>query len=206
MATYNAEDDVPAAKAGDHEAQMRIVESMEGAIHETAADFAKRFPHLAKDDLEQEGRMAVLRCIQKWNPEWRHSESGSRSKFSTYAYPAIFNRVWIIAKRTRLLSQLDERPFSQTKGKGSEDPYDPSGLDQLAIDDDPHRLTSIECFRGLGFDRCRVLLCRLAPLGEGRALRSWADVSRIENLPVERCKELYEEAVQMVRAAHGEDD
>jgi DNA-directed RNA polymerase specialized sigma24 family protein len=194
VASYEPEQDVEAAKGGDREAQGRIVWHMTGAVKQIARHYASRYRFLAYDDLVQEGHMAVLRCTKRWR-------FGEGTKFSTYAYQAIRNRAWILAKRTRVLLQLEEPGGkSHERWAGSIE----GSLEEIAEDRSGGRATAVEVFRGLGWDRCRVLLARLRPVLEGRKPRPWATIARMENIPARQCRALFAEAVAMVREAHGE--
>jgi RNA polymerase sigma factor (sigma-70 family) len=192
---YDLTKHIQPAKAGDQVAKAWIVEVMDGAVRTLALSFHATNPFLAVDDLVQEGRLRVLRAIAGWSDD-RHT------KFNTYAYRAVKNRFIEIAQRTKPLPQLTEAtPRSANQPPTRE--KDTGGLESMIADTRDHKI-ALESFEGLGWDRSRVLLCRLGPVLEGREARPWRSVSKMENLPVKKCQSLYEEAVRMVKAAHGE--
>lgn len=203
--TYDPESDIEAAKAGDRAAQGRITSHMTGACKQTARAYSKKYQYLGYDDLVQEGYMAVLRAVKKW-------DRARDTKFTTYAFQAIRNRAWIMARRTKFLHQLVDSRVGIAGDVAGQNGLVGGSVDArvvlegLAVD---HRGDSaekaVEKFAGLSADHCRVLLARLQPVMEGRPARAWAIVGRIEGLPASRCRELYAEAVELVRKAHGED-
>lgn len=197
---YDPESDVGAARRGDREATGRILSHMTAACKDVASYYTQRFSHLNFDDIVQEGYLAVMRAIKRWDKD-------REAKFTTYAFQAIRNRAWIMARRTPVLSQLVDGGRAGGPAARSHDGSIVDSrvvLEELAVDKSGESDWAAEAFGGLSFDHCRVLHTRLNPLIEGRKVRSWRVVSQIENIPIARCKALFAEAVEIIREAHGD--
>ncbi|MFB7643907.1 sigma-70 family RNA polymerase sigma factor [Streptomyces sp. NPDC056084] len=77
-----------AAQKGDTEAKAQVIAALDGLIYTLAQKRMASIPALSAgytdklDDLRQEGRLAVLECLERYNPN-------GGAKFSTYAHKRI---------------------------------------------------------------------------------------------------------------------
>ncbi|KIZ17308.1 sigma-70 family RNA polymerase sigma factor [Streptomyces natalensis] len=84
---------IRAAQNGDTEATAQALESLEGMIYRLAEQRMAHTPVLSAgygdrlDDLRQEGRVAVLEALARYDPE-------GGAKFSTYAHTRIRGAIW----------------------------------------------------------------------------------------------------------------
>ncbi|MEU7200245.1 sigma-70 family RNA polymerase sigma factor [Streptomyces sp. NPDC045470] len=79
---------IRAAQKGDDEAKAQVIASLEGLIYTLATKRMASVPALSAgytdrlEDLRQEGRLAVLECLQRY-------DANGGAKFSTYAHKRI---------------------------------------------------------------------------------------------------------------------
>ncbi|MFE0187714.1 sigma-70 family RNA polymerase sigma factor [Streptomyces sp. NPDC058989] len=84
---------IRAAQNGDTKATAQVLDSLEGMIYRLAEKRVAHTPRLAAgygdrlDDLRQEGRVAALEALARYNPD-------GGAKFSTYAHNRIQGAIW----------------------------------------------------------------------------------------------------------------
>lgn len=104
------------ALAGDENALNQLVERNLPFINSTAYSIwnlrsdMSRFWGLMPDDLAQAGAMALVKCVERFDP-------GLGNKFLTYAASATRNAMLDVIQKQEVLSTEDDRKFttSQTK-------------------------------------------------------------------------------------------
>ena len=99
------------AQAGDADALNQLVENNLPFINSTAYSIwnlrsdMSRFWGLMPDDLAQEGSMALVKCVERFDP-------GLGNKFLTYAAPAIRNAMLDVIRKQEVLYTESDKEFS----------------------------------------------------------------------------------------------
>lgn len=169
------------AQARDQEAAGQVVLGMEAHLKAFAKNFARRFPSLDMDDLLQEGRLAVLRAINRWE------DRPGGADFKSYASDAILNIFRRLALRAGTRAGHEQTLGPEDLARATTAPeagLDPDVFDQL----DPLL--------------ARVLAIRLGPLLAGGKPLGWKKVGAKIHRTAAEAIALYEQAVAAVRAAH----
>lgn len=173
------------AQDGDREAAGEVCARMEGAIKSVAVAFAKQYAALDLDDLIQEGYLAVLRALKRYDP------SIGRARFSSYAVEAVFN----IFRRRAL---QERRRTAREAATDPDDMADVPGRVWPATPIDP------EDIKRLPRNEAMAIVVRLGPILEGRAARGWSVVAKRLNLPMDEAMALFDRGINRLRAMRQE--
>jgi RNA polymerase sigma factor (sigma-70 family) len=185
------------AKAGEHAAISAIVLAMEPQAKAVAVWFVRHYRDAALDldDLIQEGRISVLRSISGWD------FARGEAQFPTYAYESILNANRKYAGRERRRSQVEYRQTDVEARRDSDGEV--ANFSMAAVPDRaPPAVGRISPVGGLDPDGAAVVAMRLEPLLAGHSSPSWRTIARRLGLSADRVRDLYDEAMTTIRAAH----
>lgn len=110
------------AQNGDSDALNQLVENNLPFINKTAYSIwnlrsdMSRFWGLMPDDLAQEGAMALVKCVEHFDP-------GQGTKFLTYAAPAIRNAMLDVIRKQEVLYTEDDRKLSTSQTEIAEQEF-----------------------------------------------------------------------------------
>lgn len=150
------------AQAGNENALNQLVENNLPFINSTAYSIwnlrsdMSRFWGLMPDDLAQEGSMALVKCVERF-------DLGLGNKFLTYAAPAIRNAMLDVIRKQEVLYTEDDRKFSTSQTELAEQEIQNISSDaysktpeQIYIRNESSRDLSDQCYCGIGSSRCSL--------------------------------------------------